>query len=77
MQNLLGLVLLGGVVAAVLLWTGRRSRRSSRRFKCHDCLHRRRTFADGVLCGYGNREVFKTPAHISMCPDWSPERGRR
>jgi len=37
--------------------------------KCADCIHCRKLFRDGVLCGFGAREVFKNPAHIDMCPD--------
>jgi hypothetical protein len=35
-------------------------------------LHLRKGFDDGVMCGYGTREVFKTPANIRMCGDWTP-----
>ena len=40
--------------------------------KCFDCIHCRKLFRDGVRCGFGEREVFKTPAHIEMCPDYEP-----
>lgn len=75
METVFGLAAMAALIGLVLHLTGRRARRS-RRFKCHDCLHRRRSFDDGVLCGFGSREVFKTRAHIAMCPDWTPE-GRR
>jgi len=71
---------LAASLGIVILTFARRaaSRRHGRRRKCHDCQHLRRKFDDGVMCGYGAREVFKTLAHISMCSDWSPApRGRR
>jgi hypothetical protein len=76
-QILFGLVGLAFLTAVV--WRGLRGRRGGgggrgSRFKCHDCRHQRRTFDDGVMCGYGDREVFKTRAHIRMCPDWTPRR---
>ena len=37
--------------------------------KCAECIHCRKLFRDGVLCGFGAKEVFKNPAHIDMCPD--------
>jgi len=37
--------------------------------KCADCIHCRKLYRDGVLCGFGAREVFKNPTHIDMCPD--------
>lgn len=72
MESLLGLALSAVIVYAVIRLARRRQSGGSRRFKCHDCRHLRRSFDDGVMCGYGTSEVFKTRAHISMCPDWSP-----
>ena len=37
--------------------------------KCVDCIHCRKLFRDGVLCGFREKEVFKNPAHIDMCVD--------
>ena len=37
--------------------------------KCADCIHCRKLFRDGVLCGFRELEVFKNPAHIEMCSD--------
>ena len=74
MQFLIGVLVLVAVVVAVVRLTGGRRGRGSRRFKCHDCQHLRKSFDDGVMCGYGSREVFKTPAHIRMCGDWTPAR---
>jgi len=73
-MNLLGLVLVAGIIYLVVRFTraGGLRRRGSRRFKCHDCRHCRRLFDDGVMCGYGDREVFKNSRHIAMCGDWSP-----
>ena len=42
--------------------------------KCRDCIHCRKLFRDGAMCGFGAREVFKNPAHIEMCPDYEPMR---
>jgi hypothetical protein len=76
-QELLGILVLVAIVAVLLRWFGSRRPRRGRRFKCHDCRHLRRGFDDGVLCGYGTREVFKTPANIRMCGDWEAAPGRR
>ncbi|MEE8105992.1 MAG: hypothetical protein V3T86_10700 [Planctomycetota bacterium] len=37
--------------------------------KCATCIHCRKLFHDGVMCGFQEKEVFKTPAQIDMCPD--------
>ena len=79
--DLIGLVLVAGVVWLVLRLTRggglpRLGGRSTRRVKCHDCLHQRRLFNDGVMCGFGDSEVFKNKRHIAMCPDWRPN-GKR
>ncbi len=37
--------------------------------KCATCSHCRRLFRDGVMCGFQEKEVFKNPAQINMCPD--------
>jgi len=37
--------------------------------KCATCSHCRRLFDDGVMCGFGHREVYKNPAQVDMCPD--------
>jgi hypothetical protein len=65
------------IAAGLIFWLASRGRRGHSRFKCHDCEHLRRSFDDGVLCGYGHREVFKTRAHIRLCPDWTPRSKRR
>lgn len=38
-------------------------------FQCKTCRHCRKLFDDGVRCGFGTKETFKTPAQIGMCPD--------
>ena len=40
--------------------------------KCATCSHCRRLFRDGVMCGFQEKEVFKNPAQINMCPDHEP-----
>lgn len=73
MEALIGLLLVVGIVLLV-----RRSGRGRRgRFKCHDCRFMRKMFDDGVMCGYGDAEVFKNPRHIAMCPDWAPQLKRK
>jgi len=37
--------------------------------KCAECIHCRKLFRDGVLCGFREKEVFKNLTHIDMCPD--------
>ena len=76
MPTLFALVFGIGIIA-VAAHLRRRGGRRAGRFKCHDCQHMRRTFDDGVMCGYGSREVFKTRAHIRLCPDWAPSERRR
>jgi hypothetical protein len=61
-------------VAAAIRYAVRRRRRPGGQFKCRDCQHLRRSFDDGVMCGYGTREVFKTRVNIRMCGDWTPRR---
>ena len=78
-MDLIGLVLLAGIIYLVVRLTRggglpRLRSRGSRRFKCHDCLHQRRLFDDGVMCGFGDREVFKNARHIAMCGDWTSHR---
>jgi len=51
----------------VLRWILPARRRSE--FKCESCSHCRKLFLDGVRCGYRDKEVFKNPAQIDMCPD--------
>jgi hypothetical protein len=80
-MDLIGLVLVAGIIYLVVRLTrgGRLPRLRGggpRRFKCHDCMHQRKLFDDGVMCGYGDREVFKNARHIALCPDWTPRRGR-
>jgi hypothetical protein len=73
----LAIIVMAVILGAAALWRrfGRKTFGSpGRRFKCHDCEHLRRSFDDGVMCGYGASEVFKTRAHIRMCPDWTPRR---
>jgi len=77
-QFVLGILVLVALVFAVVRLTGaRRLGGGRRRFKCHDCRHLRRSFDDGVMCGYGTREVYKTPANIRMCGDWAPVEASR
>lgn len=76
METLLGLALVAGIVFLVMRLTRAGGLRRSRKFKCHDCRYLRKTFDDGVMCGYGTSEVFKNPRHIAMCPDWAERIGR-
>ena len=40
-----------------------------RRHKCADCAHSRGIYPDGVICGFGAREVFKNDVHVANCVD--------
>ena len=40
--------------------------------KCATCTHCRKLFHDGVMCGFQEKEVFKNPVQIDMCPDHEP-----
>jgi len=72
-------VILGLLVAAaavILVVRAAPWRAGRRRIRCDGCAHLRRRFDDGVMCGYGSKEVFKTAAHIRMCGDWQAARRR-
>lgn len=72
MFRLVILVLAAFGAIALVRWV--LSASSGRRdLKCADCIHCRKLFRDGALCGYGAREVFKNPAHIDMCVDYTRE----
>lgn len=43
--------------------------------KCATCIHCRKLFHDGVMCGFRSKEVFKNPAHIANCTDWERRPG--
>ena len=80
-MDLIGLILVAGVIYLVFRFTRgagmpRFGKRRARRVKCYDCLHQRKLFDDGVMCGYGDSEVFKNKRHIALCPDWRPN-GKR
>jgi hypothetical protein len=68
-ETVLGLLLVVGIILLVRRFS--RRGRGRGRFKCHDCRFMRKMFDDGVMCGYGDAEVFKNPRHIAMCPDWA------
>jgi hypothetical protein len=59
------------VIAAWWWWTHGRQR-GGPDFKCRTCRHCRRLDRDGVMCGFGTKQVFKNPAQIDMCPDHTP-----
>ncbi len=42
---------------------------SARRSKCSDCVHARKVFDDGTLCGFGKSETFKNSVHVQNCVD--------
>lgn len=71
MEALLGIALLAAI--AYFIVRRRRGGTAGKRLKCHDCRHARKLFDDGVMCGFGEREVFKNRRHIAMCPDWEQE----
>lgn len=41
----------------------------ARRSKCSDCVHARKIFDDGTLCGFGRSETFKNAVHVGNCVD--------
>ena len=64
-------------LVALVVWVVRRFRQSGASgsgggFKCRTCRHCRKLFDDGVMCGFGSKQVYKNPAQISMCPDHTP-----
>ena len=73
MPVILGLLVAAAVVILVVRAAPWRAGRR-RRIRCDGCAHLRRRFDDGVMCGYGSKEVFKTSAHIHMCGDWQAAR---
>lgn len=38
--------------------------------KCKTCRHCRKLFEDGSLCGFGQRETYKTIVHVENCVDY-------
>ena len=73
MPLLIGVLVVVGIVVVLGRAAGSRWRGAGR-IKCDGCRHLRRKFPDGVMCGYGSREVFKTMVHVRMCGDRDPER---
>lgn len=63
---IIGLAIVGFIAIARKMFGPGSARRDD---KCADCIHCRKLYRDGVLCGFEAREVFKNPAHIDMCPD--------
>jgi len=61
------------ILLAVVLWALRRwslpGLTPGSGFKCKTCRHCRKLYDDGVMCMYEDKEVFKNPAQIGMCPD--------
>jgi len=57
-------------------WGGRLRGRSGAggrgRYRCADCRHLLTSYDDGVSCGFGGKQVFKNPVHISNCMDHEP-----
>jgi hypothetical protein len=66
-------VLVLGAVAGLLVWlvvAAARAHRPGNNLPCATCANCGKLFDDGVLCRFGNREVFKTEAHIANCMDY-------
>lgn len=75
MALLLRLLLLAlAAVGAIVLFRWLFGGRPGADVKCATCIHCRRLFHDGVMCGFRDKEVFKNPAQIDMCPDHEPFR---
>lgn len=55
--------LVGLAIAAI------RSLSTRNRSRCSTCIHRRKIFEDGTLCGFGDKETFKTIVHVTNCRD--------
>ncbi len=68
MDVLFALILLAVVVWVLVRWLGPRVGAGSG-FKCKTCRHCRKVYDDGVMCRYLDKQVFKNPAQINMCPD--------
>jgi hypothetical protein len=67
---LVALIAFGAI--AVFRWLFGGARRP--KVKCATCIHCRKLFDDGVMCGFKDKEVYKTPAQIDMCPYHEPRR---
>lgn len=74
-MGLLIRILFGAALLLALVYLVARSlgvnfdRQPFSRHKCRDCAHCRGIVSDGVICGFGNREVFKNEVHIANCVD--------
>lgn len=51
-----------------IVWTAASRSRDPR--PCATCVNCGKLFDDGVMCRFGDREVFKTDAHVKMCIDY-------
>jgi len=64
------------ILATVVIWIFRQwiapRLGSGSGFKCRTCRHCRKLYDDGVMCGYRDKQTFKNPAQIDMCPDHTP-----
>ena len=43
------------------------------RYKCATCRHCGKMDRDGVMCRFGDRQVFKTPVHVENCMDYEDD----
>ena len=57
------------VVGAIMILRRLFGRTRGSDVKCATCIHCRKLYHDGVMCGFREKEVFKNPAQINMCPD--------
>ncbi|MBI3270803.1 MAG: PLDc_N domain-containing protein [Planctomycetes bacterium] len=70
-------IYLAVVVLGMDRWSLSLRQASSRQVKCLTCKHYLKHDQDGVLCGYGHRQVWKNYVAVGYCGDHTPMRSGR
>jgi hypothetical protein len=62
-----------GLAAFLIYWLVTRVLFPKPRLKCATCRHCGRTVSGGVMCRFGEKEVFKNLIHIENCPSFEDD----
>jgi hypothetical protein len=55
------------LIVLLVYWLATRIFFPKRRVRCATCRHCARLMPDGVMCRFGDKEVFKNAIHIENC----------